>query len=139
MRSASGHAPESLFHVQTKELIARWARRRYRQSEVQVEQATDNRSRVADVMITTRNPPGCLAVKIQYSKLGSAEWQAKHDSYAEQGITEVWFSATTTRTFTLLATAQVSPSSTGCIGRSWRPVCRCCGPTQSWGQREPQS
>lgn len=90
MRGAGGHSRESQFHLQAKELIARWVRERYPRLEVRTEQATIGRSRIADVMISSLDPPRLLAVEIQYSALDPDEWQARHESYAAQGIQDVW-------------------------------------------------
>lgn len=89
-RSISGsHSKESLFHEQGKVLIARWARERYLEITAVVEQATEDRSRRADVMLIW--PDGWqVAVEIQYAGLALNEWEARHDSYVQQGIPCIW-------------------------------------------------
>lgn len=90
LRGAGGHAPESRYHQQAKALIELWVKRRYPQLDVQLEQATAGRERVADVMVTSHEPHGRLAFEIQYSTLDPEEWEARHASYQAQGIRDVW-------------------------------------------------
>lgn len=86
---AGRHSAESLFHQQGKALIARWARVACPSATVVLEQATDDHTRRADVMITW--PDGAqVAVEVQYSPLTVAEWQNRHTSYLAAGITPVW-------------------------------------------------
>lgn len=91
-RAGSGgrHAPESLNHLQGKAVIARWLRHLLGPAAVQVEAASDTqRQRVADVMATL--PDGSrVAFEVQYAAISVAEWRARHDSYAQQGIVDVW-------------------------------------------------
>lgn len=86
---AGGHAPERLFHIQAAEMIAQWLRAMYPQSTVRKEEASNGRrERVADVMITAG--PGRLAFEIQYSDITVQKWSERHESYATQGIPDVW-------------------------------------------------
>jgi hypothetical protein len=86
---AGGHSTESLFHQQAKALIASWARQQDTRLVVAVEEATTGRERIADVMVTGPNGHR-VAIEIQYSALTPDQWQARHDSYARQGIVDVW-------------------------------------------------
>lgn len=86
----SGHGPESVDHVQGKALLARWAALQHPDAEVSVEQTTATRTRRADVMVTW--PDGRrIALEIQCSALSAHEWSARHESYTQQGIIDVWF------------------------------------------------
>lgn len=89
-RGGGGHAPESLNHRQGKAVLAAWLRRQLGDAAVAVEQAVDTqRSRVADVMATL--PSGArVAFEVQYAALSVEEWRARHDSYASQGVVDVW-------------------------------------------------
>ena len=89
-RDAGGHAPEGVFHVQAAEMIARYLRGLYPESTVTKEEPSDaRRSRVADVMI--RAVSGArVAFEIQYAGLRHSSWTHRHDSYAEQGISDLW-------------------------------------------------
>jgi hypothetical protein len=88
-RGAGGHEPESMWHLQGKALMARWARSRYPDVTVVEEQATASRDRRADVMLTW--PDGRrIAVEIQYAPLTPDAWRVRHESYRQQGIVDLW-------------------------------------------------
>lgn len=88
--AGGGHAPESLFHLQAKQRIADWLTEHYPRSSVHIEEQSDtNRTRIADVMIT--GPTGQrIAFEVQYSPITPEKWRERHDSYVEQGITDIW-------------------------------------------------
>lgn len=86
---AGGHSPEGMWHLQAKELLARWARAAARGAQVVTEQESKDRSRRADVMVTW--PSGDqVALEVQYAPLSVREWTERHESYARQGIADVW-------------------------------------------------
>lgn len=86
---AGGHSRESLFHQQGKALIVRWVTDYYPDIIATTELSTDDGTRRADVMLTW--PDGHqVAVEVQYAALPAADWQARHASYLEQGITPLW-------------------------------------------------
>ncbi len=88
--SSTAHAPESLFHIEGKAQIAKWARAKYPNVEVVEEQASNTaRDRIADVMVNFANGSR-VAIEIQYAALTPDAWQLRHDSYAAQGIRDVW-------------------------------------------------
>ncbi|WP_146073355.1 hypothetical protein [Cryobacterium sp. N22] len=89
---SGGHAPESLFHMQSAEMIARWLRGRYPRSTVVKEEASNaRRERVADVMLTAADVARTrMAFEIQYSPITDVRWSERHRSYAKQEITDVW-------------------------------------------------
>jgi hypothetical protein len=84
------HSPESLFHLEGKAQIARWAAAQHPDAVVVIEQASNKeRERIADVMVTLASGER-IAIEIQYAAITPRAWQERHDSYAGQGITDVW-------------------------------------------------
>jgi hypothetical protein len=84
------HSQESLFHLEGKAQIARWVASRYPDAVVVIEQASNKeRERIADVMVTLATGER-IAIEIQYAAITPSAWQERHDSYAAQGITDVW-------------------------------------------------
>jgi len=90
MPGSGGHAPESLFHHQSKALIASWVKQDWPDVRVDVELATETRDRIADVMLTWVDGAR-VAVEIQYSAITVDAWMERHLSYRAQGIVDVWF------------------------------------------------
>lgn len=89
-RVAASHPGESFHHIQGKAVLAHWLRKQPAVAAVQIEAASDTqRSRVADVMATLIDGSR-VAFEVQYAALTVDAWQARHDSYAEQGIQDVW-------------------------------------------------
>lgn len=89
MPGSGGHSPESLFHHQSKALIASWVKRDWPDVRVDVELATETRDRIADVMLTWVDGAR-VAVEIQYSAITVDDWIERHLSYRAQGIVDVW-------------------------------------------------
>ena len=90
-RGAGGHAAESEFHVQGKAVIADQLRRKYPHAKVEVERGIDTqRSRIADILVTSPNGKHRVAIEIQYAALSVSDWRERHESYASQGIVDVW-------------------------------------------------
>ena len=89
-RGAGGHAPEGVFHLQGKAVLAQWLRSRFPGLTVEIESGIDTqRSSVADVMATS--PSGRrVAFEVQYSPLSVASWLERHRRYAQAGVTDVW-------------------------------------------------
>jgi hypothetical protein len=86
---AGGHSREGVFHQQAKALIARWAAALHPGVQAVAEQTTRSRQRRADVLLTW--PDGRqVAVEVQYAGLSVDAWQARHASYQEQGVLDVW-------------------------------------------------
>lgn len=85
-----GHSPESLFHLQGKARILTWVAERHPRSTVRAEESSNAaRERIADVMVTAVSGQR-IAIEIQYAALTPDAWQERHDSYAAQGIIDVW-------------------------------------------------
>ncbi len=88
--SGGSHAPESLFHLQAKRRIIDWAQGRYASVRAVDEAPLAGRERIADVLITSDDPPGRLAVEVQYSSLGDEAWKQRHEWYQAEGIHDCW-------------------------------------------------
>lgn len=86
---ASGHRPESLWHLAAKHVIARWAERQPNVADVQVERWIVDRARRADVHVRTSDGAD-LVFEVQSSRLTDAEWSRRHRDYEELGVTDVW-------------------------------------------------
>jgi len=84
------HGAESLFHLEGKAQIAKWAAARLPDATVRMEEASNtDRERIADVMVTLADGSR-IAIEIQYAAITPSAWKARHDSYAEQGIRDIW-------------------------------------------------
>lgn len=93
---AGGHSPESFHHIQGKAVVAAWLSRTYPSVRITVEAATDSqRSRVADVMLVAGGVR--YAFEVQYASLSPDEWEARHRSYQDAGIIDVWLWGHTSR------------------------------------------
>lgn len=91
--SGGGHAPEGLFHIQGCEMIALWLREKYPAPMYRVQKEERSNAageRRADVMLTRTADSARIAFEIQYANLSPDKWQERHDSYAAQGIADVW-------------------------------------------------
>ena len=86
-----GHSPETVWHVDGKLLIARWARSQPNVAGVEVERWTGDRSRRADVLITLDSGLR-VAVELQTRAMTDGDWSARHRDYTQQGIVDVWLS-----------------------------------------------
>ena len=88
---AGGHSREGEAHQQAKAALVAWVHATLAGAGVRVaaEQASADRSRIADVMVTW--PDGRqVAIEVQYAPLSVQRWRERHDSYQAQGITAVW-------------------------------------------------
>lgn len=84
------HSIESIFHSQGCALIEEWLRDRYPKSKVLREEYSNAAGeRRADVMLTAATQER-VAFEVQYSPLTPEAWRARHESYARQGIRDVW-------------------------------------------------
>lgn len=87
---AGKHSPESVNHRQGKAVVAAWLNATYPEATVIVEYATDTqRSNVADVMLLHPGKPR-VAFEVQCAPLSVEAWRERHESYARQGIIDVW-------------------------------------------------
>ena len=88
---SGGHNGESEAHQQAKVALQAWVQDTLGGQGVTAvtEQASADRSRVADVMVTW--PDGRqVALEVQYAALTVEQWRQRHESYRAQGITAVW-------------------------------------------------
>ena len=107
-----GHSAESVLHSQGCALIQDWLTRKYPRSRVRREEYTNEKGeRRADVLIT--GPTGRrVAIEVQCSPLTPEAWQARHDSYREQEIVDVWLFGSTRHHFRLDARDRFRPNPT---------------------------
>lgn len=86
---AGGHAPESIWHSNAKEVVRRWAQEMCGDyGTVTVEARLGEGQRVADVLVQW--PVRRVAFEIQYAALSVAEWRERHEWYEREGIKDVW-------------------------------------------------
>lgn len=87
--AGGGHAPMRVAHLQSQLLIARWLNQICPEGGVALEEATEDGSRRADVMLT--RPDGeRFAFEVQYSALSPQKWLERHASYRDNGIIDIW-------------------------------------------------
>ncbi|PRY07900.1 competence protein CoiA family protein [Kineococcus rhizosphaerae] len=88
---SGGHSAEGEAHQQAKAALVDWVQQALGGQGVRAvtEQASADRARVADVMVTW--PDGRqVAFEVQYAALSVEQWRQRHESYTAQGITAVW-------------------------------------------------
>ncbi|MCC2592550.1 hypothetical protein LKO27_03840 [Tessaracoccus sp. OS52] len=90
------HSLESRVHSQGCSAVHAWLQDRYPRSKVTREEyTTADGERRADVLLTgTRGDR--VAFEVQYSPLTPNAWRARHHSYLQQGIVDVWLFGSTT-------------------------------------------
>ncbi|WP_432522781.1 competence protein CoiA family protein [Kineococcus sp. SYSU DK006] len=88
---SGGHSAEGEAHQQAKAALRAWVHDTLGDQGVTAvaEQASADRTRVADVMVTWPNGRQ-VALEVQYAALSVEQWRTRHASYQEQGITAVW-------------------------------------------------
>lgn len=84
-----GHAPESVWHLEAKHQLARWARSRPNVAHVHVERWTPDLKRRADVEVRLTDETR-LALEAQATRLSDPEWIARHRDYRAQGMIDAW-------------------------------------------------
>ncbi|WP_435059290.1 competence protein CoiA family protein, partial [Streptomyces sp. bgisy060] len=90
MAPPSGHHPETLWHLEAKNQLERWARSLPDATEVRQEQWTPGRERRADVHVRLADGSR-LALEAQSSLITDSLWQQRHRDYAAAGIRDIWF------------------------------------------------
>lgn len=88
--SGGGHPGVGLAHLQSQLLVQRWVRTRYPALQVELEMTTEDGSRRADVMAISPTSGARIAFEIQYAGMTTQEWEARHLSYRQQGIVDIW-------------------------------------------------
>ena len=89
MAPPGGHGPETVWHLDTKAVIAAWARQQPGVARVEVEHVLADWSRRADVMVTFESGQ-LVAIEAQFSRHTDGEWLARHADYARAGVVDVW-------------------------------------------------
>ena len=90
MAPVGGHSPETLWHSTGKRLITEWASSLPHVANTRTEQRVLEGRRRADVLVSFVDGQE-LAIEIQHQILPDPDWLARHRSYAERGISDVWF------------------------------------------------
>lgn len=90
MAPPGGHHPETLWHLEAKLRLERWARSLPGVTEVRQEQWIPTRERRADVHVRLADGSH-LALEAQSGPITDQLWQARHRDYAEAGIQDIWF------------------------------------------------
>ena len=89
--SGGGHAGMGIHHLQSQLIVERWVRHRYPETlEVQAEYTTEDRSRRADIMVTSKGTGRRVAIEIQYAGLSVEDWRLRHGSYESMEIGDAW-------------------------------------------------
>ncbi|MFD3422604.1 competence protein CoiA family protein [Streptomyces decoyicus] len=90
MTPPGGHHPETLWHIEAKLCLQRWAGSLPGVTEVQQEQWIPTRERRADVHVRLADG-SLLALEAQSALITDQLWQRRHRDYAAAGIQDVWF------------------------------------------------
>ncbi|MEV0553835.1 competence protein CoiA family protein [Streptomyces sp. NPDC050597] len=91
-----GHSRETVWHINAKHRLARWAHTRHNVTRVRLEQWTEDRDRRADVYVIL-DDGAQLALEAQRELITDELWQARHRDYAAAGVRDVWFMRPDTR------------------------------------------
>ncbi|MFJ6015182.1 competence protein CoiA family protein [Streptomyces sp. NPDC092952] len=92
----AGHNRETVWHINAKHRLARWAAALPNVTAVRLEQWTPRRDRRADVHVTLDDGTH-LALEAQRELITDELWQARHRDYAAAGVRDVWFMRPHTR------------------------------------------
>lgn len=90
MAPPGGHHPETLWHLEAKNQLERWARSLPGVARVRQEQWTPGRARRADVDVRLVDGSR-LALEAQSSLITDQLWQQRHRDYTAAGIRDIWF------------------------------------------------
>ncbi|MCX4681742.1 competence protein CoiA [Streptomyces sp. NBC_01433] len=90
MAPPGGHRPETLWHLEAKAQLERWARSLPGVVQVRQEQWTPGRERRADVDVQLADK-NRIALEAQSGLITDQLWQHRHRDYAEAGIRDLWF------------------------------------------------
>ncbi|MFH8411282.1 competence protein CoiA family protein [Streptomyces sp. NPDC018019] len=91
-----GHRRETVWHINAKHRLARWAAALPNVTRVRTEQWTPERDRRADVHVVL-DDGAILALEAQRELITDELWQARHRDYAAAGVRDVWFMRPDTR------------------------------------------
>ncbi|MEV5903406.1 competence protein CoiA family protein [Streptomyces sp. NPDC052127] len=96
MAPPGGHSSETVWHINAKHRLARWASSLPNVTRVRLEQWTEQRNRRADVHVELADGAR-LALEAQRELITDELWQARHRDYAAAGLRDVWFMRPDTR------------------------------------------
>ncbi|MFF2374940.1 competence protein CoiA family protein [Streptomyces xiamenensis] len=85
-----GHSRETVWHINAKHRLARWAAGLPNVTRVRMEQWTEQRDRRADVHVLLADGSQ-LALEAQRELITDERWQARHRDYEAAGVRDVWF------------------------------------------------
>lgn len=87
--AGGNHSGETLDHATACAAVEAWLRITHTHATITREAVSPDGSRRADVLAT--NEAGqSVAFEIQYSAITVDQWRHRHDSYARQGIVDIW-------------------------------------------------
>lgn len=97
------HAPETIDHIQSKAMLAEWARRQVPDAEVREEMTLKDLlpfdryvHRRADVGVRWSDGAR-VAIEVEYKVADVAAWSRKQDDYVTLGVTATWLFGDTSR------------------------------------------
>lgn len=96
MAPPRGHSRETVWHINAKHRLARWAAGQPNVARVRMEQWTEERNRRADVHVVL-DGGAALALEAQRELITDELWQSRHRDYAAAGVRDVWFMRPDTR------------------------------------------
>ncbi|MFD5344278.1 competence protein CoiA family protein [Streptomyces anulatus] len=96
MAPPGGHHRETVWHINAKHRLARWAASHPNVARVRMEQWTEERNRRADVHVVL-DDGAALALEAQRELITDELWQSRHRDYAAAGVRDVWFMRPDTR------------------------------------------
>ncbi|MEV0580934.1 competence protein CoiA family protein [Streptomyces sp. NPDC050392] len=96
MAPPGGHHRETVWHINAKHRLARWAASQPNVARVRMEQWTEERNRRADVHVVL-DDGAALALEAQRELITDELWKARHRDYAAAGVRDVWFMRPDTR------------------------------------------
>lgn len=88
-KGARSHGGESFAHHTAKHLIGRWARTKYPEAMVSVDNERVESRQLPDVLITMEDGTR-YAIEVQYSPMTASAWSERHRGYVDHGIYDVW-------------------------------------------------
>jgi hypothetical protein len=84
-----GHSPETLWHAESKHVLAHWARTQPEVSSAEPERYLPDGVRRADVDVGFHDGSR-LGIELQSRLLTDQDWEHRHADYARNGIADLW-------------------------------------------------
>ncbi|MCQ1577171.1 competence protein CoiA family protein [Streptomyces parvus] len=129
MAPPGGHHPETLWHLEAKTQLERWARSLPGVDHVRQEQWTPGRERRTDVHVRLTDGSQ-IALEAQSSLITDQLWRRRHRDYAAAGIRDIWFMRPGAALPHVLLTEQTPVCVLDLADRAVRLI---------WGQPHPRS